>query len=65
VKTLYLMQHGHWYTEIDKLSKKESKYPYRVTTKSGIRDYEPMTFCNTLEEAKKIAVEHMLEVKGI
>jgi hypothetical protein len=65
VKTIYLIQHGHWYTEIQKLSKKESEFPYRIKTISGIRSVEPMSFCNTLDEAKKIVAEHMEEVKGI
>jgi hypothetical protein len=65
VKTIYLIQHCHWYTEIQKLSKKESKFPYRIKTTSGIRSIEPTTLCNTLDEAKKIAAEHMEEVKGI
>jgi len=60
-KTLYIMQHGHWYTEIEKLSKDS----YRVTTSSGLRNIEPMTLCTTLDQAKKAVAEHMQEVKGL
>ena len=61
-ETLYTMQHGHWTTEIEYIG---GGRPYRVTTASEIRNTQPQTFTNTLENAKKVAAAHMQEVKDI
>lgn len=56
------IQHGHWYTVIEKI---DGPNPYRVTTSSQIRNTQPQTFTNTLENAKKVAAAHMDEVAGL
>jgi hypothetical protein len=48
---------------IEQYSEKLGPYSYRVTTSSGLRDIQPMSLCNTLEEAKEIASEHMEQVR--
>ena len=63
MKHIQTIHHGIWTTMIEQYSEKLGPYSYRVTTSSGLRDIQPMSLCNTLEEAKEIASEHMEQVR--
>ena len=63
MKYLHLINDKHWLTEIESI-RKDSVFKYRVTSTSNRSHIQLQTFCNTVEEAKKMVSEHMNEVRG-
>lgn len=54
----YLMQHGHWTTEIEPAD--NGKYRYRIVTSSGLSPLTgPSALAETWEGAKETAARHM------